>query len=122
MPARIVVAHDDPEFLESTVQALRDAGHDVASFADCISTINAFEGAQRSELLITRMIFGPGQQNGVSLARMARMKRPKIKVLFVALPEMEVHAEGLGEFMAAPAAVADVVAKVGEMLAWPPPD
>ncbi len=94
MPARIVVAHDDPEFLESTVQALRDAGHDVASFADCISTINAFEGAQRSELLITRMIFGPGQQNGVSLARMARMKRPKIKVLFVALPEMEVQCRG----------------------------
>ena len=51
------------------------------------------------------------------------MKRPKIKVLFVALPEMEVHAEGFRRVrLAAPAAVADVVAKVGEMLAWPPPD
>jgi hypothetical protein len=29
MPARIVVAHDDPEFLEGTVLALRDAGYDL---------------------------------------------------------------------------------------------
>ena len=28
MPARIVVVHDDPEFIERTVTALVGAGHD----------------------------------------------------------------------------------------------
>jgi DNA-binding response OmpR family regulator len=116
MPARIVVAHDDPEFLEGTVLALRDAGYDVAPCRDCMSALIALD-AEPTELLITRVRFGPGQQNGISLARMARMNRTVAKVLFVALPETEVHAEGLGEFLGAPVATADVVTKVIEMLA-----
>jgi hypothetical protein len=47
---------------------------------------------------------------------MARVKRRGVKVLFVALPEFQVHTDGVGEFLAMPVAAADVVAKVSEML------
>jgi hypothetical protein len=69
-------------------------------------------------VLIARVLFPQGQPNGVALGRMTRLRRPEGKVLFVALPETQVHTEGVGEFLPAPvASAADVVAKVGEMLA-----
>jgi hypothetical protein len=63
VPARIVVVHDDPEFIDITAAALTAAG----------------------------------QPNGVSLALMARTKKPRVKVLFVALPETQEHTAGVGE-------------------------
>ena len=116
MPARVVVVHDNPDFIDPVVAGLRGVGLDVVTFTDTMSALNALEHAQRVELMITRVQFSKGQPSGVALARMAWMKRSGIKVLFVALPEMQMHTEGLGEFMAAPVATADVVAKVVEML------
>jgi DNA-binding NtrC family response regulator len=116
MPARIVVAHDDPEFVENTVSALWDAGYEVVSFADSMSALQALEAANLIEALITRVRFPDGTPNGVALGRMARVKRRGVKVLFVALPEFQVHTDGVGEFLAMPVAAADVVAKVSEML------
>jgi DNA-binding NtrC family response regulator len=117
MPARVVIAHDDAEFVEDTVTALWDAGYEVVAFTDSMSALDALEAAQLVEVLITRVRFAEGQPNGISLARMARMKRPGIKVVFAALPETQVHTEGLGEFLPMPIAATDLVAKVREMLA-----
>jgi DNA-binding NtrC family response regulator len=116
MPARIVVVHDDPEFVENTRAALLAAGHDVRTFSDTMSALKALEAAQRLEVLITRVIFPAGQQNGVSLALMARRMRPGVKILFVALPETELHTEGVGEFLPAPSDPAEIVAMVGTMI------
>ena len=116
MPARIVVVHDDPEFIDRTVTALLAAGYDVTAFTDTISALAALEAAQWLELLITRVIFPPGQPNGVALARMARVKKPGVKVLFAALPETREHTAGLGEFLPAPVNPADIVTLVGKML------
>ena len=116
MPARIVVAHDDPEFVEKTVSALWDASYEVAAFGDSLAALNALEAAHLVEFLITRVLFPEGTPNGVALGRMTRVKRPGVKVLFIALPELQVHTEGVGEFLAMPVAAADVVAKVSEML------
>jgi CheY-like chemotaxis protein len=116
MPARIVVVHDDPEFIDRTVTALLAAGYDVTAFTDTISALAALEAAQWLELLITRVIFPPGQPNGVALARMARVKKPGVKLLFAALPETQEHTAGLGEFLPAPVDPADIVTLVGKML------
>ena len=82
-----------------------------------MSTLVALEAAQRVEVLITRVLFPEGLPNGVSLALMARLKRPEVKVLFVARPDTEEHTEDVGEFLPAPAKAADVVEIVGKMLA-----
>jgi DNA-binding NtrC family response regulator len=117
MPARIVVAHDEAEFVENTVAALQDAGYDVAAFGDSMSALAALEAAQRVEVLITPVVLPEGRPNGVALARMARMKRPGIKVLFVARPDTQAHTEGVGEFLPAGVTASEIVETVRKMLA-----
>ena len=68
-------------------------------------------------MLITRMRFPRGTPHGVSLSRMAKVRRPKVKVLFVADLEMEEFAEGVGQFLPKPATAAEVVAVEERMLA-----
>lgn len=116
MPARIVIVHDEPDFADSLTAALKSAGHDVAMFTDPTAGLDALDDARRVELLITRVTFPPGKPNGVSLARMARYKRPSIRVLFAALPEFAEHTEGLGEFMPMPVSVPDVMQAVIRLL------
>jgi DNA-binding NtrC family response regulator len=116
MPARVVVVHDEPDFIDRVVGALRRADLDVAAMADPLAALDALEASDRIEVLVTRVQFGPGKPNGVTLARMARTKRPGIRILFTARAEFEEYADGLGEFMAAPINVPDVVAAVERLL------
>ena len=74
------------------------AGYDVTAFTDTISALAALEAAQWLELLITRVIFPPGQPNGVALAIMARVKKPGVKVLFAALPETREYSRTCASF------------------------
>jgi DNA-binding NtrC family response regulator len=116
MPARIVVAHDEREFLEPLTTALKQAGHDVAAFTDSMDALKALETAQKVELLITRVQFSANQPNGLALARMARVKRPGIQVIFTARPEFAEYAEGLGVFMPRPVSVPNVLGCVERIL------
>ena len=117
MPARIVVVHDDPQFIEMSVSALLGAGHDIRAFSSSMATIDVLEAPERLELLVTRVAFPQGQPNGVSLARMARVKRPGVKILFVARPENREHTKGLGEFLAMPVTETELAAAVERILA-----
>jgi len=84
MPARIVVAHDDPEFRQCAVTALEAAGDDVKAFASSMQAIDALETTEGIGLLITRVRFPERTPNGIALARMARVKMRRIRVLFAA--------------------------------------
>jgi DNA-binding NtrC family response regulator len=119
MPARVAVVHDDPIFLNGTVSALKRAGYDVASFSQSMAAISALDTQQRVDILITRVGFPEGTPHGVALALMARTKRPGLKVLFTARPEMARHTEDIGEVLVAPVTAEGVLAKVREMLAEP---
>ncbi|MEJ0017422.1 MAG: response regulator [Acetobacteraceae bacterium] len=112
MPARVVVVHDDQQFIRATVTALEAAGYDVSSFTDTMSALDALQDAQRFDVLVTRVRFGPGQPNGVALARMAKLQRPTIRILFAALPDTQEFTEGLGDFLAAPVDPDDLVRAV----------
>lgn len=116
MPARIVIVHNEPEFADPLTAALKSAGHDVATFPDSIAAWDALDAARRVEVLITRIRFSPGSPSGISLAQMARYKRPGIRVVFAASPELAGYAAGLGEFVPMPASVPDVVHVVTRML------
>jgi len=117
VPARIVVVHDDPEFAEQVVSALAGLGHDAVAFTDPMKALEALDDPKKIELLITRVRFQPGKPNGVSLARMARQKRPRIKVLFTALPEFAELVDGVGEFMPLPVELPELMAAVERLLA-----
>jgi len=119
MTARLFIVHDDPAFSQEVRAALQAAGHTVADFDDPMVALDALESAHQIELLITRANFGPGKLNGIALARMARVKHPNIRVLFTAVREYEHHAWGLGEFLAAPVRVDDVVEMAERLLQSP---
>ena len=99
-----------------TLAALRGAGYDAIAIMDSMSGIDALEHAKHIELLITRVRFPSGTPNGAALARMARLKRPGIKVLFAAFPEVQVYTEGLGEFLPRPLSIDELLETVGRML------
>ena len=51
------------------------AGYDIKVFRGSMEAIEALEAAERIQLLITRVSFPEGTPNGVSLARMAKVKK-----------------------------------------------
>ena len=116
MPARVVVVHDDPAFVEQLVSALRAAGHEVAAFADPLDAWGDLSTPQRIGVLITGVEFSPGRSNGVALALKARTKRPKLHVLFTAQLELSQATAGLGTFMEAPVTVPAILSTVTRLL------
>jgi DNA-binding NtrC family response regulator len=117
MPARIVMVHDDPTFRDPLVASLKASGHDVASFADISTAWDALEAAQRIEILLTRVNFGPGKPHGIALARAARFRKRAVRVLFVGRPEYAEDAAGIGLFVPKSAGVSRVADTVERMLA-----
>ena len=117
MPARVVVVLNEPGFADKTASALRAQGHDSLALADPMTALELLERAQRLELLVTTCLdFAPGKPNGIALGRIARLKRPSIRVLFVGPADLEKHAEGLGTFLTSPVTVPEVVKRVLRML------
>jgi DNA-binding NtrC family response regulator len=116
VPARIVMVHDDEAFLTAAASALTAAGYDAALFSDPMAALDVLIEVRTAELLITRIEFGPGKPNGVALARIARVKRPGIKILFTASPEHAEHAAGLGMFLPMPVDPGDLMGAVGQLL------
>ncbi len=87
MPASVLIVHREPDALEMLLQAVRKAGHDAAAFSDPLSALSAIEVDSRVRVLITRLDFGPGKLNGLALARMLRLRKSEVAVIFVGRPE-----------------------------------
>ena len=117
MSARVVVVYDDPDFCISLTVALRVAGYEVAAYPHPLAALAALNSARPIELVLMRVRFPSGKGDGVSLALSARYRRPDIKVLFLALPAFAEYVTGLGEFIAAPAAIKDIVETVRRLVA-----
>lgn len=116
MPARIVVALQEPGLSEQVVSSLKTAGHDAVALPDSMIALDALESAARIEVLATSVNHQPGKPNGVALARMARLKRPGIKVIFIGPPETARHSAGLGDFLPSPAPAPAVAARITQLL------
>ena len=116
MPARIAIVLNEPEIAEEAASALRAQGQDTLALVDPMTALEALEGAERIEVLVTCLDFAPGKPNGIALGCMARSKRPGIRVLFVGPADLEKFAEGPGTFMAAPVTVTQVVEGVLQTL------
>ena len=99
MLALVLVSPDDTSTRELAVAALNAAGIMAVGFRDPMAALDAIEAAPQIRVLVTRVDFGVGKLNGVALMRMVKVKRPRIQVLFLALPENREHTEGVGEFL-----------------------
>jgi DNA-binding NtrC family response regulator len=117
MPAPVLVVHDDDDIREQAVAILTAADLFAVGFADPVAALNAVEADSGVRVLVTLVDFGLGKLNGPALARMLRMKRLGVNVVFVALPSHQEHTEGLGEFMPMPLDPYALVDVVGRLLA-----
>jgi two-component system NtrC family response regulator len=116
MPAHVVLVHDDQRFLSDAETALVNAGYKVKALDNPNAVLMILDTETPVDLLITRVQFGSGKKHGISLARMARTKRPGIKILFAAMADFEEHASGVGEFLVMPASMSELVRKVANMV------
>ena len=116
MPARIAIVLNEPEIAEEAASALRAQGQEALALVDPMTALEALEGAERIEVLVTCLDFAPGKPNGIALGRMARLKRPGIRVLFVGAADLKEHVEGVGSFMASAVTVPQVVEGVLQTL------
>jgi two-component SAPR family response regulator len=107
-----VIVLDQADSSERAAAMLQAAGYDAASLPGSMAALDALEGAVRVKVLVTCVDHGVGNPNGVALARMARYKRPGIKILFVGASEFAHHAEDLGVFMPDPVTAEDVTSAV----------
>ena len=101
MSARLLVVHDDPSFRDEVAARIAQARFDVHAFGDPLSALVAIDTCT-PDLLLTRADFGPGRLNGVALARMARLRSRRVKILFALAPEYIEHAQDLGQCVVYP--------------------
>jgi DNA-binding NtrC family response regulator len=87
---------DDPAFGDATARALRAAGFEVFLAPDHRLALEDLESTRPIDLLITDIVM-PDRVNGIALSRMAQMRRPGLKVIYLTaydIPGIEDEAVG----------------------------
>lgn len=79
--ASILLVDDDPDALSIFSGILVSAGHAVVSVRSGLAALDALDAGGRFDLLLTDVIM-PGL-NGLNLARMMRLRRSSLKVLYL---------------------------------------
>jgi CheY-like chemotaxis protein len=116
----IVVVDDDPTFGKATARVLRAAGFESFSRPTAVSLSKTWEDLESTrpiDLLITDIVM-PDRVNGVALSRMVRMRRPKLKVIYLTAYDIPgVADEAIGPVLRKPIDEEQLVAEVRRILA-----
>jgi two-component system, cell cycle response regulator CpdR len=121
--AALLIVDDDAEVLEALSAVLTIAGHEVERAAGRLLALDILDRGKPLDLLLTDVIM-PGL-NGLNLARMTRLRRADIRVLYISgFNELEkiLQDDGprLGKLLSKPIMPADLQREVEEALAAPP--
>jgi DNA-binding NtrC family response regulator len=119
VPIHVLVVHNDADYAERIRAALADDQCEVRVFGDPMTALDLLDTQDPVDVLVTRIQFGDRKPHGVSLAQVSRRKRPAIKVVFVARPELEEHTLGLGVFVPASSPVSKVSQAIRRVLDGP---
>jgi DNA-binding NtrC family response regulator len=118
MPNRILVIEDDEATRYAYEHALHVAGYQTAGFGSYFgAALEIDEGA--GALLVVDIQLPPGTPHGLAIARMARLRRPGLPIIFVTgYPEMAALADAeTGPIMLKPFELSVLVTTVRELLA-----
>ncbi len=94
--SHILVVDDDDGFREAATRILRSAGHEVSPAPGYRMALEVLEGDKAIDPLILDIVM-PERVNGFALARMARLRRPDIRVIYISgydIPGLEGEALG----------------------------
>ena len=116
---RIVFVEDDESYRYSLSRILEHEGYVVSAYEDYHGAIQLLETSDPVDLLVTDIRLPPRSPHGISLAHMARARRPSLPMLFItAYAEYadEVPAE-LGQTLVKPVETQAFLAAVAEAIA-----
>jgi len=115
--ARILVVDDDLVFGDAAARVLRVAGFEVSLAPDHRLALEDLESTRPIDLLITDIVM-PERVNGVALSRMAQMRRPGLKIIYLTAYDIPgVEDEANGPVLRKPIDDEQLVAKVRSILA-----
>ena len=114
---RILVVDDDKICGDDTARMLRAAGFEVSLAPDHRLALEDLESTRPVDLLITDIVM-PDRVNGVALSRMARMRRPELKVIYLTAYDIPgVEDDAMGPVLRKPVDKDRLVAEVRRVLA-----
>jgi CheY-like chemotaxis protein len=114
---RILVVDDDSVFGDATARVLRAAGFEVFLAPDYRLALEDLESTRPIDLLITDIVM-PDRVNGVALSRMARMRRPELKVIYLTAYDIPgVEDDAIGPVLRKPIDDERLLANVRRVLA-----
>jgi DNA-binding NtrC family response regulator len=120
MPSRIVVVHDDADFVARSSVALTRSGYGGITFTDPTAAFPSLMAPHHVEMLITRVHFGFGKLNGITMALMCCERRPLLEIIFVSFPQHASQALLFGEFVPMPVRMPNLMAVVTRLMPPPP--
>ena len=114
---RILVVDDDQICGDAAARVLRAAGFEVSLAPDHRLALEDLESTRPVDLLITDIVM-PDRVNGVALSRMARMRRPELKVIYMTAYDIPgIEDEAAGPVLRKPIDEDRLVAEVRRVLA-----
>lgn len=85
----VLFLEDDPDFVAAATDALRDVGLEVLTASHPWDAFRHLDSDRPIDLFLTDVRMPEGMPHGFAMARMARYRRTKLKLLFVtAYPKM----------------------------------
>ena len=79
----ILIIEDDPQYRRVVVRALEQQGYQVVAAEDFYSAISILEGDQHLDLLLTDVQMPAGTPNGVTIGRMATLRRSRLPIIYM---------------------------------------
>lgn len=111
---RILIYEDDPSYAYALSVLLRQAGYEATVATHFATALGELESTDPPDVLIAEIVVPTGEVNGLAMARMARMKNRKIKVLYVTAYDLtaEIKLEAVGPILQKPVANDELIAEV----------
>ena len=114
---RILLVDDDLVFGAAAAHVLRAAGFEVFVAPDYRLALEDLESTRSIDVLITDIVM-PQRVNGVALSRMAQMRRPGLKVIYMTAYDIPgIEDEAIGPVLRKPIDDDRLVAEVRRALA-----
>jgi CheY-like chemotaxis protein len=115
----ILLVEDDEAGSYAVARVLEAAGYQVVVAPDYRQALEALDSKRRIDLMLTDVRLTAGTPHGFALGRMARMRRPDIRVLYLTgvsdLPESET-ATALGRILQKPIEPAALLREISRAL------
>jgi CheY-like chemotaxis protein len=113
---RVLLVEDDRIFLRTLELVLKDAGYDVLAVSDYIPALKHLDGGERIDILLTDIVM-PDRVNGLALARMARLRRPGLGVVYFTAHDIPgIEDEAMGQILRKPFESDQLLRAIGKEL------